>query len=179
MIFDFRLLRKIEQGTDGSLGLGVGGGDDHAFAGGEAIGFHDDGSGAGAEIGDGAVGVVEKGRGGGWDRVLQQDVLGEDLRGLKPGAIGLGAVGGNAGFDQLVHQAERQRHLGADDDEFNFLFLREGDEAGDVVHGHRKARHVLRNAGVAWRADHARLTRGGEQQADQRMLASTGADDED
>ena len=148
--------RQGQELTDGGFGFGVGLGDDDAFASGESVGFDDDGCRPGADVSDGALGVVEERGGRGGDAVFEQDFLRVDFRRLKPRAVGLGAVGGNAGRQQLIHEAERERDLGADDDEFDFLVLGERDEPGDVIDRDGEARDVLRDARVAWRADHAR-----------------------
>jgi len=54
-------------------------GDDHAFAGGEAVGFDDDGQRAGAQVGEGGFGLAEKRGGGGGYTVLEEELLGENL----------------------------------------------------------------------------------------------------
>ena len=153
--------------------------DDDAFAGGEAVGFDDDGRAALAQIIKGGRHVGEDARGGSGYFIFQQELLRENFRRLKPRAVGLGAVGGNAGRQQLIHEAERERDLGADDNEFDFLALGERDEPGDVIDRDGKARDVLRDARVARRADHARQHGGERERLDERVFAPAGADDKD
>ena len=79
MILDFGLAGQREELLDGGLGFGVRLRDDHAFAGGEAIGFHHEGGGAGADVGAGFLHIIEEGGGGGGDAVVEEDFLGVDL----------------------------------------------------------------------------------------------------
>ena len=174
-----RCRAQRQQGLNGSLGLGVGLGDADALAGGEAVGLDDDRGGAGPEVGDRGRGLVEERGGGGGDPVLQEDLLGVDLRRLEPRAIGLRAVGGDAGGGERVDEAEREGDLGADHDESDFLVLGERDQAGDVIGGDGETRGVLRDAGVAGNTEDPGLGGAREQRADEGMFASAGADDED
>jgi hypothetical protein len=168
-----------EHVLDGGFGFGEGLGDDHAFAGGESVGFDYDGGAALADVGEGGFDLGEDARGGGGDAVFEENLFGENLGGFEAGTIGFGAVGGDADFGEGVHEAEGERDLGTDDDEVDFLALDEGDETGDVVGGNGESRDLGGDAGVAGSGDHAGAGGGGEDGFDERVLAAAGADDED
>jgi len=165
--------------VDGGVGFGEGLGDDDTFACGEAVGFDDDGDGAGAEVGERGGDFGEDGGGGGGDAVLYEELLGEDFGGFEAGAVGFGAVGGDADFEEGIDEAEGEGDFGADDDELDFFVLGEGDEAWDVVGGDGEAGGVLGDAGVTGCAEHAGAGGGGGEGADEGVFAATGADDED
>lgn len=170
---------SFEHVADGGLGFGESGGDDDAFAGGEAVGFDDDRNRARAKVGERGGDFGEEGGGSGGNFVLQQDLLRENLGGFEASAVGFGTVNGDAGCEEFVGEAEGERDFGADDDEVDFLALGEGDEAGDVVGGDGEAGDVLGDAGVAGSGDDAGLRGGGEESFDEGVFAATGADDED
>ena len=168
-----------EHVVDGGFGFGEGLGDDHAFAGGESVGFDNDGGAALADVGEGGLYLGEDAGGGGGDTVFEEELFGENLGGFEAGTVGLRAVGGDTDGGEGVYETEGERDLGADDDEVDFLALDEGDEAGDVVGGYRENGDFGGDAGVAGGGDHAGARRGGEDGFYERVLASAGADDED
>ena len=106
-------------------------------------------------------------------------MLREYLGGFEAGAVGFGTVGGDAGGEEGIDEAEGERDFGADDDEVDFLGLGEGDETGDVVGGDGEAGDVLGDAGVAGGGDDAGVRGGGEEGFNEGVFAATGADDED
>ena len=168
----------VEHVAHGGFGFGERGGDDDAFAGGEAVGFDHDGNCARAQVGEGRGDFAEKGGGRGGDAVLQEELFRENLGGFEARAVGFGAVDGKADFVQAVGEAEGERDFGADDDELDFFALREGDEAGDVVGGDGDAGGFEGDAGVARGAEDAGCGGRGEEGADEGVFASAGADDE-
>jgi len=84
-----------EHVAHGGFGLGEGLGDDDAFAGGETIGFDDDGNRARAQVGEGGIDLAEERGGRGRNLVLQQNLLRENFGGFEAGAVGARAVDGN------------------------------------------------------------------------------------
>jgi len=168
-----------EHVVHGGFGFGHRLGDDDTFAGREAIGFDYDGGRFLFEIVEGRFDGGENPGGGARDFIFEQHLLGENLGSFQPGPGGLRTVDGNPGGDEPIGEPERERHFGTDDDEFNFLLLRERDEAGDVVSGDRETGHVLRDARIARGADDARLGRAECQCFHERVFAPAGADDEE
>ena len=147
----------VEHVAHGGFGLEERLGDDDTFAGGEPVGFDDDGDCARAEIGEGGGDFAEKRGGGGRDAVLEQNLFRENFGSFEASAVGCGAVDGDAGLDEAVGEAEGEGDFGADDDEFDFLALSEGDEAGDIIGGDGDAGRFEGDTGVAGGAEHAGL----------------------
>ena len=144
---------------------------DHAFAGRQAIRLDHHGRRVIAQIGEGAGGVVKYRGRGGWDAVLEQHLLGVDLRSLQPRAVPFRAVGRDPGGGERVDQPEGKRHLGADHDELHL--------AGKVVGRHGKTVRLQRDAAIAGRGDHPRAGGRREAGAHQRVFAPAGPDDQD
>jgi hypothetical protein len=113
------------------------------------------------------------------DAVFEQDLLGEYLGGFEAGTVGLGAVGADVHGGEGVHQSERKRHLGPDDNEADAFVLRERNQAGDIIGGDGETRDLGGDTGVAGRTDDARADGGVNEGANQGVFASAGADDED
>ena len=90
-------------------------------------------------------------------------------------------------FLEQIHDAQRERIVRADDGEINFLFLREGEQLGQIFRADVDAfdqcavfgEPFLRDAGVARRAPHLRGVRRLRQFPDQRVFASARTDDEE
>ena len=76
-------------------------------------------------------------------------------------------------------EARDERGLGADDDEVDVLVLGEVRERGDVVDADVEGRGVRGDPGVAGRGEHLGRLRRALQRPDDRVLAPSGADDED
>ena len=109
--------RAGEAGVDGRLGLRRGLGDDHALAGRQAVGLDDDGQLLRRQVGLGGARVGEAAVGGGGDRELAAQVLGEALRAFELGGRLGGAEDLDPGGREVVGEAGHQRRLGADHDE--------------------------------------------------------------
>ena len=165
---------------DGCERLLAAGADDHAFAGGQAVGLHHDGAlvavlqvrdrllgvAEGAEVGRGHVGVAEQ--------VLAEDLAGLELRGELAGP-----EGGYPRVGEGVDGPGRERRLGANDRQADLVLAGELDKRGDVAVGDVDVLGIGRRAGVARGDEH---TIGAGALGDlpcQGVLAPTGTDDED
>ena len=103
--------------------------DDDAFAGGEAVGFDDDGDGEAGELLADFVERGAEGVGGGGDVVALHELFGEGLAGLEARGVLGGAEDAEVVRCELVDDAEGEGELGADDGEGGLL------EDDDVDHG--------------------------------------------
>ena len=80
---------------------------------------------------------------------------------------------------ERVDEPVDQRHLRTDDGELDALALDGRQQPFDVVGGDVEQAGVLRDAGVARRAQQLGLLRRAAERAHERVLAAAGADDED
>ena len=108
------------------LGLGQGLGDQHALAGGQAVGLHHVEAGQGAQEGDRRLDLGEHAVAGGGDPGVAHQVLHEGLGPLQPGAVGAGAEHQPARGPQPVGQAVDQGLLGADHEQVGVELLGRG-----------------------------------------------------
>ena len=156
-------------------------GDHDALARREPVGLEDDRERLALDVGAGLVELAEpeRPRGRGRDAVALHDALGERLRPLEPRRRLRRADDGHAGLAEPVRQPGHERDLGPDDDEVHAAVERERDEPVDVV---GRDGHVLGDvgrAGVAGRAEEVGAAGAPGEGEGERVLAPTGADDED
>ncbi len=142
-----------EEVAGGGEGFAMGAAENHAFAGGEAVGFDDDLRGeTGKLFGDLAEGGAD-GMGGGGDVLPAHEVLGEGLGSFEHGG-GLGrAEDAEAVALEAVGEAERKGQLGADDSEGGALGEGEGDDGVGVGDGDGDTPGEGGDAGVAGQAE--------------------------
>ena len=125
-----------------------------------------------------AISIVEAfplrgGDAGGVAQLLGEGLAAFELRG--------GARRADAGDRCRLHRigdAGDQRGLGAGNHEVDLVVLREGDQGGEIQHADRHAFGHLRDAGIAWRAPQLGQQRAGGDRPAERVLASTGSDDQ-
>ena len=155
--------------------------DDHALAGGEAVGL-EHGQVVGAEnlkplvrglrgLEEFAVGVPHAGG--------LHDLLGEPLGRLDLRGVAGGTEGEDAAFAQRVDEAGGEGCFGSDDDEVDATLLGGVAEAVDVGVVDREVLAEFRGSGVARRGEQGLAGRRLRQFPGQRVLASTAADDQD
>ena len=83
-----------------------------------------------------------------------------------------------AGGFEIVHQSGDQRRLRSDHDEVDLVGLAERDHSGVVGEVERHALGLLRDAGVARRADQPVGQRAGGKLPGQRVFAAAGTEEE-
>ena len=124
-------------------------GDDHALAGGEAVGLHDIGGAEVVERGlDLGAGGGAHGAAGGHARGIH-DPLRERLRALELRGRLARTEHRDAARAQRVGDAGDERRLGPDHDEVDGVLVREHRDRGRVVRVEGDERRILRDAGVA------------------------------
>ena len=148
---EFPALKHIAHGL---LGLGVIGGNDDSFAGGETVRFDHDRRAAFSQVIDGRFDLVKYARRGGGDTVFEEDLFGEDFGGLEFTPVGFGAVGRDAGCGESVDQAQGERHFRSDDDKGDVLRFGESDQPGNIIGFDRVAGGAI--------VGHAGITRSGQ-----------------
>ena len=169
----------FEHHVDGGFGLGDVQSHDDAFARGEAIGLDDDGRALRARIGLGRRSGAEAFIGRGRDAVRLAQILGEALGAFEPrGRLGR-AEGLDAGGFEVVDDAGAQRRLGPDHDEIDAVSAAKGDHSRMVGEIERDALRLLRDAGIAGRAEQPVGERARGHFPGQRVLAPAGAENED
>ena len=151
--------RAVEEAVGGFEGDVARLAEDDAFAGGEAVGFDDDGR---MEEGDGffeLAGVRTDRVFGGGDLMALHELLSEGLAGLEArGGLG-GAEDAEAAGLEGVDDAEGERQLGADDGEAGGFGCDEADHVVESFEVDGDAAGDLSDAAVAGRADNFRDTR--------------------
>ena len=130
--------------------------DDHALAGGQAVGLDDDRRALPAHP-VGVEGLARERRiGRGGNAVALQEFLGEGLGAFELRGGLARPEAAQAGGGEGVDDADHQRAFGADDGEADLLGLGERHEAGDVLGGDVDVAHARLGggAGVAGRDEH-------------------------
>ncbi len=155
------------------------GGDDDALARGEAVGLHHVGRAelveGGLDLGDRRGAEGPPGRHAG----LVHDPLRERLRALQLRGRATGAEHRDAVLAHHVGDARHERRLGSDDHEIDVVLVGELPHRG-AVHGiHLDERRVLRDPGVPRGAEDLVRLPLRAQGEDDRVLTSTGTEDED
>ena len=123
--------------------------DDNTFALGQSRSFHDDRLVACGDVVLGKLKVVEGSGVSRWDRVLSHELFGESLVGFELGGFRPGAEDSEAGVLEFVDDTGRERILGPDDGEFDFLPLGDCDCLLDVVWVAGDIGAQLRGSGVS------------------------------
>src|SRR5204863_2812633 len=159
--------------------LGAGRAHDHALPGGEARRFDDERFGVPGDVAErrGEVGEGAAGRGG--DARGRQHFFGEGLGGFDARGGGAGTEHGDAGRAQRVGETGGERRFRADDDAFDVVLVRRGDEVRDRGRGDGEIGAEEGGARVAGRGVQGR---GGEiafERPGERVLAAAPADDQD
>ena len=78
-----------------------------------------------------------------------------------------------------VDEPRDERHLGPDDDEVDGFVARRRDQRVEIIDGDLEQPRIGGDAGVAGRAEQLRPLRRARERADERVLATPGADDKD
>ncbi len=129
---------------------------DHAFAGGEAIGFDHERARALADICVCGVGVGEHAERCGGDAVARHTLLAEHLGAFETRRVGPRPERGDPRRFQAVDQAAHQRRLGSDHDQGDLELLGQRLQARQIVDVHGMVRGELRDARVPRRDVHLR-----------------------
>ncbi len=168
-----------EHVVDGLQRLGFGLRQDHALAGGEAVGLDHDRRAVFAHVGLGGLGVgeVAVARGGRAHGVA--DLLGEGLRRLQPRGRRRGPEDREARVAQHVGYAGGQRRLGADDHQVDGVLAGELGHRAAVEDVQVGAFGDLRDARVAGRDDQLVAFRILQRRPGQAVFAPAAAEDED
>ena len=159
------------------LGLGLGGGDDHALAGGQAIGFYDDRR---AAAGDEVLrrgGVGEGFPGGGGNAGRFADGFGEGLAAfqLRRGRAGPATTDPSA--RQRIGQPRHQRRFRAGDYEIDRVVLREFHQRWHIQRADGDVFAKCGGAGIARSDIKLRQQRRCRQGPGQSVLSAAAADD--
>ena len=129
---------------------------DDAFAGGEAVGFHDDRRVVAIlEIGRGAAHVAEDSVLGRGDIGVAKQVFAEDFACFQFRGGLRWPEGAEARFLESVDKASAERRFGADDREADFVALRKIEQAFDVGRWDIDVLGIGRGAGVTRRHEHS------------------------
>ncbi len=156
---------------DGAEGHGLGGGDDHAFATGQAVRLdHERCATASDEIPGGSR-IVELLPSGGGNGDGVADLLGERLAPLQLGGRAGGTETGNSGGVHRVGDAGDEWGFGAGDDEVDAVPAGEVDQRGRVMGRDGSAFGDGGDPRVAGRTPQLRQQRAGGDRPAQRMLA--------
>ena len=153
--------------------------DEHAFAGGETVGFDNDGrmkdfDRAFQLLGSGAHRVV-----GGGDVVALKKPLGKSLARFEHGCRTSRTENAYAEIVQCVDDAQRQRQFGADDREARLLFNSYANQGFKIFEVNRNAASYFGNAAIAGRADDLGDPLTALNRPGQRMLAASRTKDQD
>ena len=151
-------------------------GDDHALAGGEAVGLGHDGEAGGVEPRRCLGHAGDHGRAGAGDAVTVAERPRVGLRPLQLGGGPRRSEGGDAGGRERVDEPRRQRRLGTHDDEPDALVHGEPHDAFDVVHRQRCA--LPRTPRIAGRHHEATGARRPGYGPSDRVLAPARPDDQ-
>ena len=147
-------------------------GNDHALAGGQAVGFDDDGRMEKAERVLHFLRLVAHGEMRGRNVVALHEQLGEALARFQArGGLGWSEDAQTAA-GEFIHHAESQRQFGADDGEIGMKAIGEFDDGVEILDVQRQALGFLRDAAVAGRAAHFADARRLHQLPDEGVLAS-------
>ena len=95
--------------------------EDHALAGGEAVGLDHDGRAGFFDISLSSADVREIAIGGGRDFMAREEILGEGFRAFELGGVLRRAKDAQARGAEFIHHAQHQRRLGADHGEMDFV----------------------------------------------------------
>ena len=153
--------------------------DDHAFAGGKAVGLDDDRRAARAQI---VLGRRDRGEafiGRGRDAVLPAQILGEALGAFEPGGGLARPEGLDACSFKIIDDAGAERRLRPDDDKVDMVGAAERDHGRMVGKIERHADRLARDAGIAGRAIERLGQRARRDLPGQRVFAAAGAKNED
>ena len=168
-----------EEDIGGLPRLGLGGGDDHALAGREAVGLEHCGIRGACEVVSCLLpGMQDRVRCGGNPR-RAHELLGVDLRALDPGRLRAGPERGDAAGLERIDQAGHQRRLWTHDDEIDALGRGGVDDRANVFGADLETARVRRDARVAGSAQQLDPLRRAGQGAHDRVLAPAAADDQD
>jgi len=152
--------------------------DDDTLAGGEAIGFDDDGRMEDFEgLDDLACGSADGVFGSG-DAVALEEALGESFAGFKHGGGTRGTEDAKAALLELIDDTERKREFGTNDSEVRTLGFREADHGVEVFEIERNAAGDLSHAAVAWGANDLRNARAARDGPGESVFATAGAEDQ-
>ncbi len=154
--------------------------DDHALAGGQAVGLDDDRGAALAYIVEGGLEFGELAVLRGWYAVAFHERLRECLRPFELRRRGPRAETAQAGVLETVDDAGDERSLGSDDRQVDVLGLRQPEQAVDVLGTDVDVPHarLVRRPGVAGRDDHGIYALRLCDLPRQRMFASAATDDQ-
>ena len=154
-------------------------GDDHALAGGEAIGLDDDRRALFVDVRLRLTGGGESRVAGRRDAVAEHERLGEILRRLELRGGLPRPEDAQARLDERVDHAIGERRLGPDHGEVDALLLREGEQIGDRRDGDIVEAVLRRGAAVTRRDEYLLHARALRQLPGHRVLAAAAADDEE
>ena len=174
-----RAKAAVEHVADRCLGLVAGFGNDHAFAGGQAIGLDHHRNGKAVERLQRILGAGRADIAGGWNIGAGAQVLGKALRAFQLRRRLVRAEDENLGDPQAFGEPVDQRRFRPDHDQVDVMFAAEQDHFAMVCDVQCDQLRMLGDAGIARRCIEFLERRGLRQLPRQGMFAATRTDQQD